>query len=77
MIRHIVLTTDLHFIPHSFALWDNLATAFGKANLWRFLLNGVVVTVSIFALQVLVAVPAPTRSPSCGFPDALRCWRWC
>ena len=53
-----IFTTDLHFIPHSFALWDNLATAFGKANLWRFLLNGVVVTVSIFALQVLVALPA-------------------
>jgi multiple sugar transport system permease protein len=53
-----IFTTDLHFIPYSFALWDNLATAFGKANLWRFLLNGVVVTVSIFALQVLVALPA-------------------
>ena len=53
-----IFTTDLHFIPHHFALWENLATAFGKANLWRFLLNGVIVTVSIFALQVLVALPA-------------------
>jgi multiple sugar transport system permease protein len=53
-----IFTTDLHFIPYSFALWDNLSTAFAKANLWRFLLNGVVVTVSIFALQVLVALPA-------------------
>ena len=51
-----IFTTDLHFIPYSFALWDNLSTAFAKANLWRFLLNGVVVTVSIFALQVLVAL---------------------
>ena len=53
-----IFTTDLHFIPYSFALWDNLSTAFAKANLWRFLLNGVVATVAIFALQVLVALPA-------------------
>ena len=25
-----IFTTDLHFIPRHFALWDNLATAFGK-----------------------------------------------
>jgi multiple sugar transport system permease protein len=53
-----IFTTSIHFIPHSFALWDNFVTAFGKASLWRFLLNGVVVTASIFALQVLIALPA-------------------
>ena len=53
-----IFTKSIHFIPHSFALWDNFATAFGKANLWRFLLNGVVVTASIFVLQVLIALPA-------------------
>lgn len=37
---------------------ENYATAFSKAPLGRYLLNGVIVTVSIFALQVLVALPA-------------------
>ena len=53
-----IFTSTIHFIPETFALWDNLAEAFGKANLWRFLINGVVVTASIFALQVLIALPA-------------------
>jgi multiple sugar transport system permease protein len=53
-----IFTSNVHFIPHTFALRDNLVTAFGKASLWRFLLNGVIVTVSIFALQVLIALPA-------------------
>jgi multiple sugar transport system permease protein len=53
-----IFTADVHLIPRSFALWDNLKTAFAKASLWRFLLNGVIVTTSIFVLQVLVALPA-------------------
>jgi len=53
-----VFSSELHLIPRQFALWDNLREAFAKANLWRFLLNGVIVTVSIFALQVLVSLPA-------------------
>lgn len=53
-----VFSSELHLIPHRFALWENLQTAFAKANLWRFLLNGVIVTVSIFVLQVLIALPA-------------------
>jgi multiple sugar transport system permease protein len=53
-----VFSSELHLIPHRFALWENLQVAFAKANLWRFLLNGVIVTVSIFALQLLVALPA-------------------
>lgn len=53
-----VFTKDVHLIPHHFALWDNLVTAFSKASLARFLMNGVIVTVSIFVLQVLVALPA-------------------
>ena len=52
-----IFSTSIHFIPTTFALWDNFVTAFGKANLWRFLINGVVVTTSIFALQVLIALP--------------------
>jgi multiple sugar transport system permease protein len=53
-----VFTKDVHLIPHHFALWDNLVIAFSKASLARFLLNGVIVTASIFVLQVLVALPA-------------------
>ncbi|QUS40747.1 carbohydrate ABC transporter permease [Tardiphaga alba] len=53
-----IFTTDVHLIPQTFALWDNLQTAFGKADLARFLINGVIVTVAIFLLQVLVALPA-------------------
>ncbi|UGV27350.1 carbohydrate ABC transporter permease [Rhodopseudomonas boonkerdii] len=53
-----IYTTDIHLIPHTFALWDNLQTAFAKADLVRFLINGVIVTVAILVLQVLVALPA-------------------
>ena len=53
-----IFSSELHLIPQHFALWENLQTAFAKANLWRFMLNGVIVTVSIFVLQVLVALPA-------------------
>jgi multiple sugar transport system permease protein len=35
----------------------NYTTAFGKAPLLRYLANGVIVTVSIFVIQVLVALP--------------------
>ena len=37
---------------------ENYAAAFSKAPLARYLSNGVIVTVSIFMLQVLVALPA-------------------
>lgn len=53
-----IYTTDIHLIPHTFALWDNMRTAFAKADLVRFLINGVIVTIAIFVLQVLAALPA-------------------
>lgn len=53
-----IFSSSVHLIPQTFALWDNLRTAFIKADLWRILLNGLIVTVSIFVLQVLVALPA-------------------
>lgn len=53
-----IYSSELHLIPHHFALWENLQEAFAKADLWRFLLNGLIVTVSIFALQILIALPA-------------------
>ena len=52
-----IFSTSIHFIPKTSALWDNFVAAFGKANLWRFLINGIVVTASILALQVLIALP--------------------
>lgn len=39
-------------------LIDNYQQAFTAAPLWRYLLNGVIVTASIFVLQTLIAVPA-------------------
>ncbi|UZE50586.1 carbohydrate ABC transporter permease [Rhodopseudomonas sp. P2A-2r] len=53
-----IFSSSVHLIPQTFALWDNLRTAFVKADLWRILLNGLIVTVSIFVLQILVALPA-------------------
>lgn len=48
----------LHWLPQKFALLDNLRTAFAKAPILRLLLNGLVVTASIYVLQLLVAMPA-------------------
>jgi multiple sugar transport system permease protein len=53
-----VFTSAVHLWPQQMALADNLATAFRKAPLLRFLLNGLVVTAAILVLQVLVALPA-------------------
>jgi multiple sugar transport system permease protein len=53
-----VYSDVLHWLPQHFALWDNLRTAFAKAPLLRLLLNGAIVTASIFVLQLLVALPA-------------------
>ncbi|MEY9183363.1 multiple sugar transport system permease protein [Bradyrhizobium sp. USDA 326] len=53
-----IFSSELHLIPHQLALAENLREAFAKANLLRFLLNGVIVTISIFVLQIMVALPA-------------------
>ncbi|ABE40376.1 binding-protein-dependent transport systems inner membrane component [Rhodopseudomonas palustris BisB5] len=53
-----IYSSDVHLIPHQFALWENLREAFAKADLGLFLLNGLIVTVSIFVLQLLIALPA-------------------
>lgn len=53
-----VYSDVLHWLPQQFALLDNLRTAFAKAPILRLLLNGLVVTASIFVLQLLVALPA-------------------
>lgn len=43
--------------PDRLAVVENYREAFAKAPLLRFLLNGAIVTVTIFAIQVAVAVP--------------------
>ena len=53
-----IFSSELHLIPHHFALWENLQTASPKATVWRYLLNGLIVTIWIFLPQVLVALPA-------------------
>jgi multiple sugar transport system permease protein len=53
-----IFTTDLHLLPHRWDAERNFTQAFAKVPLHRYLLNGVIVTAAIFALQVLVALPA-------------------
>jgi multiple sugar transport system permease protein len=43
--------------PHKLHIVENVQLAFTKAPLGRFMLNGAIVTVTIFALQVLIALP--------------------
>ncbi|RTL63030.1 MAG: carbohydrate ABC transporter permease [Hyphomicrobiales bacterium] len=53
-----VFLSEIRWWPHRLAAAENYAKAFDKAPLARFLANGVIVTASIFLLQVLVALPA-------------------
>lgn len=53
-----ILTADFHLLPERWALIQNYAAATQKVSLLRYMLNGVIVTASIFALQVLTSLPA-------------------
>ena len=53
-----IFTTDLRLLPERWDAVRNFTEAFAKVPLHRYLLNGVIVTASIFTLQVLVALPA-------------------
>ncbi len=53
-----IYSDTLRWLPQHFALLDNLRAAFARAPLLRLLANGVIVTACIFALQMLVALPA-------------------
>lgn len=48
----------IRWFPDRFYLYENYRTAFSKAPLIRYLINGAVVTFAIFMLQVLIAMPA-------------------
>ena len=52
-----ILSAELSFLPQRWAAIENYATVFNRVPMGRFLLNGAIVTVSIFALQVLVNLP--------------------
>lgn len=53
-----VFLSQIRWWPERLHVVENYRAAFAKASLGRFLLNGVIVTGSIFVLQVAVALPA-------------------
>ena len=52
-----ILTAELTFLPQRWAAIENYTTVWTRVPMGRFLLNGAIVTASIFALQVLVNLP--------------------
>lgn len=53
-----ILTADFRVLPERWALIQNYWVAAQNGALLRYMLNGVIVTASIFALQVLTSLPA-------------------
>lgn len=52
-----IFSTNLTLLPNKWHALENYADAFSKVPLLRYLLNGVIVTAGIFALQLLVSLP--------------------
>lgn len=53
-----IFAAEFHLLPHRLGAIENYHEALTQVPLLHFLLNGAIVTVAIFALQVLVNVPA-------------------
>jgi len=53
-----VFLSEIRWWPERLHAVQNYSAAFAKAPLLQFLLNGAIVTATIFALQVLIALPA-------------------
>jgi len=53
-----ILSAEIRLIPHTWAAVENYTAALTRVPMLRFLLNGVIVTLVIFLLQVLVNLPA-------------------
>ncbi|WP_072388872.1 carbohydrate ABC transporter permease [Hyphomicrobium sp. CS1BSMeth3] len=53
-----ILSAEIRIIPHTWAAVENYTAALTRVPMLRFLLNGVIVTLVIFLLQVLVNLPA-------------------
>lgn len=56
--KNEIFSPTFHLLPHNWDFTGNYAVALTQVPLLRFLLNGAVVTVAIFLLQLLVNVPA-------------------
>jgi multiple sugar transport system permease protein len=53
-----IFSPEFHLLPQRWDAFENYRVALTQVPLLRFLLNGVIVTVAIFVLQVIVNVPA-------------------
>ena len=53
-----ILSAEIRLISHTWAAVENYTAALTRVPMLRFLLNGVIVTLVIFLLQVLVNLPA-------------------
>ncbi len=53
-----ILSAEINLLPHTWAAIENYTAALTRVPMLRFLLNGVIVTLVIFLLQVLVNLPA-------------------
>ncbi|MEO7854662.1 MAG: carbohydrate ABC transporter permease [Rubrivivax sp.] len=52
-----IFSTNISLLPHKWFAVENYREAFTKVPLLRYLLNGLIVTGGIFALQLLVSLP--------------------
>ena len=52
-----IFLTEVRFWPDQFYGWENYEAAFTRTPLLRYMMNGVIVTASIFLLQILIAMP--------------------
>jgi len=53
-----ILSAEFNLLPHTWAAVENYGAAMTRVPMLRFLLNGAMVTLVIFLLQVLVNLPA-------------------
>ncbi len=63
-----IFLSEIRWWPETLHVRENYAAALEKAPLGRYLLNGLIVTVSIFVLQVMVALPAAYALAKLRFP---------
>ena len=63
-----IFTTDLRLFPKKFYGIENYRDAFQQAPLLRYMLNGLIVTVSIYICQVIVAAPCAYALAKLNFP---------
>ena len=63
-----IFTADPALFPKHWYAWENYKEAFTKVPLLRYMLNGVIVTVSIYVCQVLIAAPCAYALAKLRFP---------